>query len=668
MTKAEMMMLIMNGAAGVASGVANSKANSQAQAQNQQNQQNFTLQQLVNALQNQQQTGTSVYDRAVTGAQTQAAMSPLGQEQQFVQRQKLLQTLIPAMAGFTPAGPTDPGIAGAFRPPTNIMGALNSPGLMQSVSDQATGQSLADRRQMMAQVNPNFNFGSMDSFGVGTQYDQGVQQATTDARARQTAWEQAQQDLAQRQTDLTSQAYNATTEGQSTAAAPKKKSSIWGKIGSIAKVAVPIVLAATGVGIPAAVAITAGTNIAASKMQGKDWGDAIQSGVIGGATGAIGAGALGSVARGGLSAGTQKALAQGVLSAADTKMQGGTMSDALRSGVTSGVGSALASRYQGGSNGPKLNNAMGPESLPLGSGFSDVNNPGAGLAGVMANSPSLQLQSRPLASGMVPQGVQDNNASQMQKVIGGSRLAKAITTPSGANPTYGYPLKNAAPYSPRQTPIDTRSPMQRANEFFNPTAPSQRPPQLERGFPEETAAWEWINSFKEQPLTQQMQNPQVQMMMGAVGGMTPRAGTSQLALGAGPQPAGLLNAPQSGGQLGAGPQPRGLLGAGAQPKLLGPGSYEMPGQTNRVFNMGPVSTPGQPIPMGPAQYKLLADPGAVNGMTPPLRGASYADYQNAKSILDTLSSANGMTPEMKAQFLADPKAQEILRRVIMGGK
>ncbi len=443
MTKAEMMMLIMNGAAGVMQGASNSKATAQSQQQNAQNQQNFTLQQLVNALQNQQQTGTSVYDRAVTGAQTQAAMSPLGQEQQFVQRQKLLQTLIPAMAGFKPGGPTDPGIAGAFTSPTNIMGALNSPGLMQSVSDQATGQSLADRRQMMAQVNPNFNFGSMDSFGVGTQYDQGVQQATADAQARQKAWETAQERLAQQQTDLTSQAYNQA--GASTAAPEKKKgSSIWGKIGSIAKVAVPIVLAATGVGIPAAVAITAGTNIAASKMQGKDWGDALQSGAIGAATGAVGAGALGNVARGGMSAATQKALAQGALSAADTKMQGGTMSDALRSGVTSGVGSALASKYQGGSNGPQLNNSMGPQSLPLGSGYGDANNPGAGLAGVMANRPEFQLQSRPLASGMVPQGVQDNNASQMQKVIGGGKLNTAKTImdllPSGANPQSGVPL------------------------------------------------------------------------------------------------------------------------------------------------------------------------------------------------------------------------------------
>jgi hypothetical protein len=402
-------------------------------------------------------------------------MSPLGQEQAFVQKQRLMQALIPAIAGFKPGGPTDPAVAAAFTPPTNFLSQLNTPGMQQSFSDQATASALADRRQMMAQVNPNYNFSSLDNFGLGTGFDQQIQQASADARTRQDEFSQRQEGLAQQGTSAVTDRMSQVTTGQ-----PEKKKGggIWGKIGSIAKVAVPIVLAATGVGIPAAMAITAGTNIAASKMQGKDWGDALQSGAIGAATGAVGAGALGGASRAGMSAATQKAVAQGVLSGADAKMQGGSWNDALGAGMTGAATSKVAdlakAKFQGGgSNG--LNNQMGPQSLPLGSGYSDANNPGTGLFNTLKNSPQLQLASRALPSGQVPQGVEDNNASQinqMMKVVGG---------PKAVGPVQGPPTKQAFALSHAPTnvgPTRTMNIGERSllQDAFTPLLPQVKAP------------------------------------------------------------------------------------------------------------------------------------------------------------------------------------------------
>ena len=66
----------------------------------------------------------------------------------------------------------------------------------------------------------------------------------------------------------------------------------WSKLGKIGKIALPVVLAATGVGIPAAAAITAGYNVAEKKASGGSWKDALVSGATGAATSAIGGGAL----------------------------------------------------------------------------------------------------------------------------------------------------------------------------------------------------------------------------------------------------------------------------------------------------------------------------------------------------------------------------------------
>lgn len=76
----------------------------------------------------------------------------------------------------------------------------------------------------------------------------------------------------------------------------KPKTSMWRKVlGGVVKYGVPIALAATGVGAPAAAAMMAGGSVLGDKIAGKSWKDA----AIGGALSAIPGGNLGAGAAGG---------------------------------------------------------------------------------------------------------------------------------------------------------------------------------------------------------------------------------------------------------------------------------------------------------------------------------------------------------------------------------
>lgn len=74
----------------------------------------------------------------------------------------------------------------------------------------------------------------------------------------------------------------------------KKKTSTWRKVlGGVVKYGVPIALAATGVGIPAAMAMSAGGSFVGDKIAGKSTKDSIlgaAAGAIPGGTGAVGSG------------------------------------------------------------------------------------------------------------------------------------------------------------------------------------------------------------------------------------------------------------------------------------------------------------------------------------------------------------------------------------------
>lgn len=629
--KIDLAKVILPTLAGAAGSVANSRQQSQA---NKQNQQQLQLGQMGNQANIAQMIQQMKMQQASQGLNAM----PLGLEQQYLQKQRMMQALLPAMAKYQSARPTDPGILSAYKPGSNVLQQFASnPALQQSFSDNATESSMANYRKLVAQADPRMNIGSLSQLGLSGQYDQGINDVQMTALADQKAYEQGQTNLAQQQTDMTT---------GSTAAAPeKKKGGFWSKVGSIAKVAVPIVLAATGVGIPAAMAITAGTNIAASKMQGKDWGDALQSGAIGAATGAVGAGALGSATRAGLGTAAQKAIVTGGLNAADTKMQGGTTGQALMGGVTAGLGSAAASKFNGGGS-SGLNNQMGPQSLPLGSNYSDANNPGIGWAQALKNSPSLQLQSSPLASGMTPQGVQDNNASQMYPMENKVKAAVTGLQPNQfkLNPGMMQGFGVTSPQSPAgfsQPPLNPQqqqmksqimtSPQQQGqeglaalqnqrkqfetqnyNKAYSNTAqvipPSQQQgmPQLQRGLPGET----WINEMYQQ----WMQNPMVKTLNSPGGAIAAAALTGQI----GSQYQTGLNNQQN------------IANVMSQ---LGKNS----GVNNAEFNMA-------------AQDVYKSVPGRITQELP-------IDQLNAYRIMQAMKAPNGMDTGSRAAFNMAPEAQ-----------
>lgn len=551
--KMEWARMVLPAVAGAAGNVL---SNRQQSANNQLTQQQTELGQMSN----QAAIAQMLQQMKMQQAQQGLSAMPLGLEQQYVQKQRMMQALMPALANFQSARPTDPGIASVYRPGSNILGQVaGNPQLQQSFSDPSIETALGNYRRLVAQADPRISMQSLSGYGLGTGQDQGVEDVRMTALADQKAYEQAQTDLAQQQT-------NMTRGQQATQPEKKKGGGFWGKVGSIAKVAVPIVLAATGVGIPAAMAITAGTNIAASKMQGKDWGDALQSGAIGAATGAVGAGALGSGARAGISAGTQKAIAQGVLSGADAKMQGGSWNDALQSGIggaaTSKLADAAKARFQGSSS-DGLNNAMGPKSLPLGSQNTDGNNPMTAWKSVLKNSPSMQLQSRPVGQTTQFQQPVQQQAPQYPMVNKVKQAVLGMPEPRMA-PSHGGNLNYTTADPKNFTP-----PVNYAREFQMGAA--QGLTDFGRGAMTAPLGMAYQGGDAIRQLTgmpRVMQTPEAQGAMtppnnfaGQMGNMYGNAAMIGGMLRGGGRPSGPTQ-----GQLGPGPQPRGLVGPGQ--KLL----------------------------------------------------------------------------------------------------
>lgn len=131
----------------------------------------------------------------------------------------------------------------------------------------------------------------------------------------------------------------------------KDGNELLGKLGDIAKVAVPIVLAATGVGAPAAAAIMAGTYAADKKADGGSWGDAAKAGAFGGAAGYIGAG--------GISSSGGKVAANAALGGAQGASDGGGMKGAILGAAGGAAGSAMAGNAAAGSTNMAGSNAWG---------------------------------------------------------------------------------------------------------------------------------------------------------------------------------------------------------------------------------------------------------------------------------------------------------------------
>lgn len=113
----------------------------------------------------------------------------------------------------------------------------------------------------------------------------------------------------------------------------------WGSLGKgllkVAKVAAPIVLGATGVGLPAAMAVGGGLNALDKKVSGGSWGDTLKSGLMGAGTSALG----GMAGKG----------ASGFIKSLGSKLAG----NAIKNRIQGGAGSMR--EQVGNITGPSLN-------------------------------------------------------------------------------------------------------------------------------------------------------------------------------------------------------------------------------------------------------------------------------------------------------------------------
>jgi hypothetical protein len=140
-------------------------------------------------------------------ASASTAASPLGAEQSFAQKQAILGSLLGNTRNFS-ATPGDPRVAAAMGS-TNQGGMRMPEGgfdpamLQRLFGDKATMESLANRQQMVGQLNPRsapLNLGTM--FGdAGSAASQGVMSANQSELDRQLAESARQRELIQRAID-----------------------------------------------------------------------------------------------------------------------------------------------------------------------------------------------------------------------------------------------------------------------------------------------------------------------------------------------------------------------------------------------------------------------------------------------------------------------------------
>jgi len=216
-------------------------------------------------------------DRAIAGM---GAM-PLGAEQAWVQRNSMMANAIPQFRGI------GQGLQGG--PITNpFVGMSTVP-----FESGATAAAIAQRRKAIAGVNPDMNFGSMASYGLGeagTAADADVTAYAAQAALARNAQRQAQQDIADAQM---AEARGFDAQQATPAPAAKKKTSIWKKIGKAALMAAPIV-AAPFTGGASLAAIGALSGAASGVLSG----GGLKGAILGGAMGAIPMPGAGAAARG----------------------------------------------------------------------------------------------------------------------------------------------------------------------------------------------------------------------------------------------------------------------------------------------------------------------------------------------------------------------------------
>lgn len=240
--------------------------------------------------------GAALQDQTLArrdAAQSTLTASPLGAEQALVASMARARGLSNAAENFKPLTPTDPRIAGAIRPTSNILGAFTGADYRSAISPEATARSIAERRKAIAGANPDFQFGSMGDYGLPSGFDAEVTGASNRAAADRLGREnQLMQLLTSQMEEASKPLYGFDPSVGNVAPAtnqPKKEEGTpwWKKALKIASVAAPFALApfTGGLSLGAQAAIGAGIGAAGQLGSGGGLKDAIIGGSLGAGTG-----------------------------------------------------------------------------------------------------------------------------------------------------------------------------------------------------------------------------------------------------------------------------------------------------------------------------------------------------------------------------------------------
>ena len=214
--------------------------------------------------------------------------NPLGAMQGYAQKQALQAAILGMLQNFKGYQP-----GGAIGAATPAMPKFDFSGVSALYSPDATMAALSQRQQDLSTLNPSaaqYDLSTLYGGAAQPWMDKNTAHAQN-AQAQMTASNGALQDQLSQAIRGGIDTDNARFEQlmKQQQAQQQKSSGGSGFLGGLLKVAAPFAALIPGVGPLAAVGISTGANALGTKLQGGSWGDAAKSGVMGAATGALGA-------------------------------------------------------------------------------------------------------------------------------------------------------------------------------------------------------------------------------------------------------------------------------------------------------------------------------------------------------------------------------------------
>lgn len=504
--------------------------------------------------------GSALQDQTLArrdaASQTLNAM-PLGAEQALVAQMARARGLSGVAENFRGLTPTDPRIAGAIRPSSNILSAFTTPDYRNAISGEATARSIAERRKAIAGVNPDFQFGSMGDYGLPSTFDSEVSGASNRAGADRLAREnQLMQLLTAQMQEASQPLYTAPSTQPQTQETEKKGTPWWKKVLKVASVAAPFALAPFTGGLSLAAQAGIGAGIGAAGQIGSGGGlkDAIIGGSVGAGTGALAGKMNQNRMNAGVSGGPVLGPPTSLMGSPSIPAPASYLDDIMRQATTGGpVLQPTGAMFQAPPQAPR------PVSRPQ---QAQVQQPQMSLPPMR---PMASRGAQVAPTGMAPTGMGANRPTAMRAPTGIERFRDATSPVTNFLGSLGMPgassVSTTQPYSP------------------SPYAPGQP------------------SAF-----SQVSQSPIGSAVLGSLTMPNAAVRSGQQLLGPGPTPGRLLNPGSSVNSLPSAPTRVGLP-AGNPQRALPQGQYNMPGP--RTFNL-PATTNGTGYEQSVVQDMLAA--------------------------------------------------------------